>query len=81
MSVFEVIEKRRSIRKYKPSSIPAGDLKKILEAGRLAPSAGNRQAWSFIVVRNPEQKKRLVEAAVKRVSRRRGSHSSGSGRC
>ena len=68
MSVLEVIEKRRSIRKYKPSSIPAGDLKKILEAGRLAPSAGNRQAWGFIVVRNPEQKKRLVEAAVKRAS-------------
>jgi len=62
MSVLEAIEKRRSIRKYKPSSIPAGDLKKILEAGRLAPSAGNRQAWEFIVVRNPEQKKRLVEA-------------------
>jgi len=68
MSVIEVIEKRRSIRKYKQTSIPVGDLKKILEAGRLAPSAGNRQAWSFIVVRNPVQKKALVEAAVKRVS-------------
>ena len=68
MSVLEVIEKRRSIRRYKPSCIPVGDLKKILDAGRLAPSAGNRQAWSFIVVQNPEQKKRLVEAAVKRAS-------------
>ena len=68
MDIFKVIEKRRSIRKYKSTSIHAGDLKKILEAGRLAPSASNRQAWSFIVVRNPEQKKRLVEIAVKRVS-------------
>ena len=68
MSVLDVIEKRRSIRKYRPTSIPVGDLKKILESGRLAPSAGNRQAWGFIVVRNPEQKKLLVEAAVKRIS-------------
>ncbi|MCJ7635170.1 nitroreductase family protein [Candidatus Bathyarchaeota archaeon] len=68
MSVLEAIEKRRSIRKYKPTSIPVGDLKKILEAGRLAPSASNRQVWSFIVVQNSEQKKLLVEAAAKRVS-------------
>ncbi|MDI6690499.1 MAG: nitroreductase family protein, partial [Candidatus Bathyarchaeota archaeon] len=38
MSVFEVIEKRRSIRKFKPEPAKDGDLKKILEAGRLAPS-------------------------------------------
>ena len=68
MGVLEAIEKRRSIRKYKPTSIPVGDLKKILEAGRLAPSASNRQAWGFIVVQNPKQKKLLVEAAEKRVS-------------
>jgi len=68
MSVLETIEKRRSIRKYKAVSIPVEDLKKILEAGRLAPSARNRQAWSFIVIQNPEQKKALVEAATKRES-------------
>ena len=68
MSVLEAIEKRRSIRKYKPISIPLEDLKKILEAGRLAPSASNRQAWSFIVVQNRYQKKLLVETAAKRVS-------------
>jgi nitroreductase len=68
MSTLEAIEKRRSIRIYKPTSIPSGDLKKILEAGRLAPSAANRQAWSFIIVQNPEQRKRLIEAAKKRAS-------------
>ena len=68
MSVLEVIEKRRSIRKYKPTNISVGDLKDILEAGRLAPSASNQQVWSFIVVQNPEQKKLLVEAAAKRAS-------------
>jgi len=63
MEVFEAIEKRRSIRKYKPSSIPDKHLKKILEAARLAPSAGNRQPWRFIVVRSSERKKILAEAA------------------
>ncbi|MCJ7718961.1 nitroreductase family protein, partial [Candidatus Bathyarchaeota archaeon] len=36
---------------------------KILEAGRLAPSGGNRQPWSFIVVRKPETKKKLAAVA------------------
>jgi len=63
MEVFEAIEIRGSIRKYKPSSIPNEHLKKILEAARLAPSAGNRQPWRFITVRSSERKKLLAEAA------------------
>jgi len=35
----------------------------MLEAARLAPSAGNRQPWYFIVVRDPELKRRVAEAA------------------
>lgn len=63
MDVLRTIENRRSIRKYKPASIPDDDLKKILEAARLAPSAGNRQPWRFIVVRDNELKRRLAEAS------------------
>jgi nitroreductase len=63
MDLFEVVEKRRSIRKFKPKPLVTEDLKKILEAGRLAPSSGNRQPWYFIVVRNPETKKALSVAA------------------
>jgi nitroreductase len=63
MDLFEAIEKRRSIRKFKPHPIPQEDLKKILEAGRLAPSGGNRQPWRFIVVKNAETKKALAAAA------------------
>lgn len=63
MDLFEVIEKRRSIRKYKPKPVANEDLKKILEAGRLAPSGGNRQPWSFVVVRDAETKKALSIAA------------------
>jgi len=63
MEVLEVIEKRRSVRKYKLSNVPNEDLKRILEAARLAPSAGNRQPWRFIVVQTSERKKLLAKAA------------------
>jgi nitroreductase len=63
LTVMDVIRRRRSIRKYRPSEMPREHLLEILEAGRLAPSAGNRQPWRFIVVRSPDQKKRLAEAA------------------
>jgi nitroreductase len=63
MEVFKAIEKRRSIRKFKPEPVEEGDLRKILEAGRLAPSGGNRQPWYFIVVRDMETKRALSIAA------------------
>jgi len=63
MDLFEVVEKRRSIRKFKTKPVKTNDLRKILETGRLAPSGGNRQPWYFIVVRHPKTKKALAVAA------------------
>jgi nitroreductase len=63
MDVFEAIETRRSIRKYKPESIPAEKMERILEAARLAPSAANRQPWRFVVVQNADRKKALADIA------------------
>lgn len=60
--VGEIIAKRRSIRKYEPRPVPREHLLEILEAARLAPSAGNRQPWRFVVVTDPERKRRLAEA-------------------
>ncbi len=62
MDFYEVIKKRRSVRKYKPDPIPDDVLKRILEAGRIAPSAKNIQPWKFVVIKNPENKKRIAEA-------------------
>lgn len=63
MDLFEAIEKRRSVRKFKPNPITKEHLKKILEAGRLAPSGGNRQPWYFIVTSDSETKRALSVAA------------------
>lgn len=63
MDILSAIQNRRSIRKYSSRPIEEDKLNKILEAGRLAPSANNRQSWKFIIVRDPEVKDRLKEAA------------------
>jgi len=64
MDVFEVIKKRRSIRKYKSGVIPKEHLRAILEAAIWAPNAGNLQPWEFILVESHEKKKELAKAAL-----------------
>jgi nitroreductase len=49
---LELAEKRRSVRAYKPDEVPDELVQTVLEAGRLAPSACNKQPWRFIVVRS-----------------------------
>ena len=50
MDLFEAIHARRTIRTFTGKKIPRSDLEKIVDAGRLAPSARNRQTWDFIVI-------------------------------
>ncbi|MBC7221999.1 nitroreductase family protein [Candidatus Bipolaricaulota bacterium] len=57
--LLSVIQGRRSVLRFKPDPIPEEDLRKILEAGRWAPSYANSQPWKFIVVRNPQTIKAL----------------------
>jgi nitroreductase len=59
MDVFEAIEERRSIRKYQDTPVSREKLEKILEAGRLAPSAKNIEPWHFIAVTDIEKRKAL----------------------
>lgn len=64
LTVMEAIQKRRSIRKFKPDPVPDELIDQILEAARLAPSGTNRQPWRFQVIREGELKKRFIEEAV-----------------
>ncbi|NTV02567.1 MAG: nitroreductase [Chlorobiaceae bacterium] len=51
----ELVESRKSVRGYDPSRpVPKEVLDRILDAGRLAPSAKNLQPWKFLVVRSAE---------------------------
>jgi nitroreductase len=64
MDVLEAIEGRRSIRAFRNKNVSPETVEKLINASRLAPSAGNIQPWKFIIVRKPEIKKELVEAAL-----------------
>lgn len=62
MDVIEAIKTRRSIRKYKSTSIPDEDLSAVLEAMRWAPSWANTQCWEVIVVTKKEIREQLCGA-------------------
>jgi nitroreductase len=57
--LFEIMATTRSMRRLKPDPVPAGLIRKILEAGVSAPSGGNMQRWRFLVIRDPKVKERI----------------------
>jgi nitroreductase len=65
MSFFELIKKRYSVRAYKPDAVEENKLVQVLEAGRLAPTAANRQPFQLIVIHTAGR-----EAELKRVYHR-----------
>ena len=62
LDTIRTILERRSIRSYKPERMPDEDLRAILEAGRQAPSGGNRQPWHFVVVKEASLKEQVATA-------------------
>ncbi|HBA87971.1 MAG TPA: nitroreductase [Geobacter sp.] len=60
MDVFEVINNRRSIRKYKDIPVSWDKVGLVLEAARLAPSWKNMQCWRFLVLNSGEKKQALL---------------------
>jgi nitroreductase len=61
MEVLEAIAKRRSIRQFEDKPVPDDLLWQIIEAGTWAPSAGNMQAWEFVIVKDPQARRKLVD--------------------
>lgn len=64
MEFFELVKVRRSIRLFQPKPVEEEKIKKILEAANLAPSAGNLQAYTILVVKNKKIKEKLYQAAL-----------------
>jgi len=62
--VLEAIRNRRSVRSYKPKPIPRDILNTLIEAGNMAPTGGNRQPWRFVVVEDPEFKRKLLQLTL-----------------
>jgi nitroreductase len=61
MDLFEAIGTQRAMRRLKPDPVSDEDLWTILDAAVKAPSGGNRQPWNFIVIRDPDTKRKIAE--------------------
>ena len=59
MQTQDAIRSRRNVRSYRPDPVPDADLDQIADAAWRAPSASNRQHWTFIIVTDPEQLRAL----------------------
>ena len=53
MEVYDCIRSRRTVRNFKPDSVPNRIVNRILRVGRWAPSSSNVQPWHFIVIKDP----------------------------
>jgi nitroreductase len=60
VETWDAIRARRNVRSYGERAIAPEELDRILEAGRRTPSAGNQQAWDFVVCTDPEQLTQLA---------------------
>jgi len=63
LDVLSAIRERRSIRSFLDKEVTESEIRKIIECGTLAPSAGNLQPWEFVVVRDKRRKGALAQAA------------------
>ncbi len=61
MELIEMMQNRRSVRKYTQESIPEEKIRKVLEAGLLAPSGRGRKPWEFILVRDRQTLLKMSE--------------------
>jgi nitroreductase len=63
MDVSDAIQKRTSIRRWKPAPVEKEKIEKVLWAGRRAPSWGNTQPWRFIVVQDKAEIEKIGKAS------------------
>jgi len=65
-ALFDIMQSRRSIRRYEDRPVPPEIVRRVLEAACWAPSAHNRQPWRFAVLTDPAWRVRLAEAMGQR---------------
>lgn len=61
--VIDFIKDRASVLSFTDEPVPRESMMRILDAGRLAPSAKNRQTWRFVVIEDAEMRGKVHEAA------------------
>jgi nitroreductase len=61
IDLFEAIGTLRAVRRFTDEPVSDEELWTIIEAATMAPSGGNRQPWNFIVIRDPDTKRRIAD--------------------
>lgn len=61
IGLFEAIHSARALRRFKPDPVPDQIISKILDAAIRAPTASNYQNWVFVVVKDPERRRRVAD--------------------
>jgi nitroreductase len=61
MDTWLAVASRREVRRYADTELPADMVERILDAGRLAGSASNKQPWRFLVVESAELREKVAE--------------------
>lgn len=74
MDFFEVVKKRRSVRRFRPIPFPDEAVRRAMEAAILAPNSSNVQTWDFHWIRNSDLKARAVHACLDQSAARTASH-------
>lgn len=60
---LDAMRKRRSVRHFSPEPVPLDVVRAAIETAAQAPSGANKQPWTFVLVTDPEIKRRIREAA------------------
>lgn len=59
--LLNLVKKRRTVREFKSDPVPDEHVAKIIEVARWAPSAFHTQPWEFVVIKDPDVKRRVID--------------------
>jgi nitroreductase len=68
--IWNVFQNRRSVRKFKPDSIPEKDILRIIDAARMAPTSGNQQPWKFLVITSKNKISQMKDSCIRKMMNR-----------
>lgn len=67
MNFEELLNNRRSVRKYREDSVSVELLRELIKESTLAPNAGNEQPWKFIIVNDKEMLKKMSDESKRNI--------------
>jgi nitroreductase len=72
MEFYETVAKRRTVREFKAEPVPEETVRRVLAAGLKAPSNAHLKSWQFVLLRDPEKRRRSVIEGLKARNMERG---------